>query len=92
MCVCGEDLGFTKCVVSSVNVSCPCVYGCRTAGVHVTTTFTSSNNLGLVITGLTEADVGTYTCTAMYSNSEYLVRSVVVDSFCKYIGDRVVPP
>lgn len=52
-----------------------------TAGVHVTTTFTSSNNLGLVITGLTEADVGTYTCTAMYSNSEYLVRSVTVDSF-----------
>jgi len=47
----------------------------------VTTTFTSSNNLGLVITGLTEADVGTYTCTATYSNSEYLVRSVIVDSF-----------
>lgn len=55
----------------------------RTAGAHVTTTFTSSNNLGLVITGLTEADVGTYTCTATYSNSEYLVRSVIVDSFCK---------
>ncbi|XP_025420023.1 fasciclin-2-like isoform X1 [Sipha flava] len=52
-----------------------------TAGAHVTTMVTSSNNLGLVITGLTEADVGTYTCTAMYSNSEYLVRSVVVDSF-----------
>ncbi|XP_050056028.1 fasciclin-2 isoform X4 [Aphis gossypii] len=52
-----------------------------TAGAHVTTTFTSSNNLGLVITGLTEADVGTYTCTATYSNSEYLVRSVIVDSF-----------
>ena len=55
----------------------------RTAGAHVTTTFPSSNNLGLVITGLTEADVGTYTCTATYSNSEYLVRSVIVDSFCK---------
>ncbi|XP_015370369.1 PREDICTED: fasciclin-2-like [Diuraphis noxia] len=52
-----------------------------TAGAHVTTTFTSSNNLGLVITGLTEADVGTYTCTATYSNSEYLVRSVIIDSF-----------
>lgn len=56
--------------------------------MHVTTTFTSSNNLGLVITGLTEADVGTYTCTAMYSNSEYLVRSVTVDSFCKYYATR----
>ncbi|XP_050443303.1 fasciclin-2 isoform X2 [Adelges cooleyi] len=52
-----------------------------TAGAHVTTTFTSDNNLGLVITGLTEADVGTYTCTATYSNSEYLAHSVVVDSF-----------
>lgn len=58
-------------------------FDCRTAGAHVTTTFTSSNNLGLVITGLTEADVGTYTCTATYSNSEYLARSVMVDSFCK---------
>lgn len=67
-----------------------CCY--RTAGAHVTTTFTSSNNLGLVITGLTEADVGTYTCTATYSNSEYLVRSVIVDSFCKSskLIDRVL--
>lgn len=51
----------------------------------MTTTYTSTNNLGLVITGLTEADVGNYTCTATYSNSEYLVQSVAVDSFCKYI-------
>ncbi|XP_050547079.1 fasciclin-2-like isoform X1 [Daktulosphaira vitifoliae] len=52
-----------------------------TAGAHVTTTLTSDNNLGLIITGLTESDVGTYTCTATYSNSEYLSHSVVVDSF-----------
>lgn len=51
--------------------------------MHVTTTYTSNNNLGLVITGLTDSDAGTYTCTAMYSNSEYLVRSVTVNSFRK---------
>lgn len=81
---------YTTKIISSVDncspiyVTTTIVFHFRATGARVTTTSTNTNNLGLVITGLTEADVGSYTCTATYSNSEYLAQSVYLDSFGKY--------
>lgn len=58
---------------------------CRYTRERLSVEKMTPDTLALIFTAIKESEAGTYTCSAIYANSERLYKSVRIDTICEYL-------
>lgn len=62
---------------------------CRYTKERLSVEKMTPDTLALIFTAIKESEAGTYTCSAIYANSERLYKSVRIDTICEYLKEKV---